>query len=211
MKAAQAQLAKIPKEQKDQQEPVKEKINQAGGTAVTELSAALGLMKPEDNNRPIVLSRLGEAYESMNKWQEASDTYQKSIALKPDDAKLYSDYGRALAENGKAAEARAKTKRAAELDPSKAGATYYNLGAALVNNNRGDDAIAAFRDSIAADPNYANSYYQYGTALVAKATSGPGGKLIAPPGMREALQKYLQLAPTGPFSDQAKQLLQAFQ
>ena len=68
---------------KDQQDPVKAQITQAGGTAVTELTAALDLEKPEDPNRPIVLSRLGEAYESMGKWQEAADTYQKAIALKP--------------------------------------------------------------------------------------------------------------------------------
>ncbi len=66
MKAAQTKLAQTPK---DQQDPVKAQITTAGGTAVTELSAALTLEKPEDPNRPIVLSRLGEAYESMGKWQ----------------------------------------------------------------------------------------------------------------------------------------------
>ena len=40
MKAAQTKLAQTPK---DQQDPVKAQINQAGGTAVTELSAALEL------------------------------------------------------------------------------------------------------------------------------------------------------------------------
>src|ERR1700687_2173008 len=47
MKAAQAELAKIPKDQKDQQAPVQQKINDAGSTAVTELSAAQQLMKPD--------------------------------------------------------------------------------------------------------------------------------------------------------------------
>ncbi len=75
MKAAQDQLKAAPK---DQQGPIQDKINAAGTTATTELSAALGLMKDDDSNRIIVLSRLGEAYESMNKWQDAVDTYQKS-------------------------------------------------------------------------------------------------------------------------------------
>jgi len=61
MKAAQTKLAQTPKEQQD---PVKAEITTAGGTAVTELSAALELEKPEDPNRSIVLSRLGEAYEA---------------------------------------------------------------------------------------------------------------------------------------------------
>ena len=63
MKAAQAKLAAAPK---DQQDPIKADINTSGGTAVTELSAALELEKPEDPNRSVVLSRLGEAYESMS-------------------------------------------------------------------------------------------------------------------------------------------------
>src|ERR1700674_2999476 len=90
MKAAQTKLAQIPK---DQQDPVKDQITTAGGTAVTELSAALALEKPDDPNRSIVLSRLGEAYESMAKWQEAADTYQKAIALKPDAAANYNNLG----------------------------------------------------------------------------------------------------------------------
>src|ERR1700730_1331239 len=56
MKAAQAELAKIPKDQKDQQAAAQQKINDAGGTAVTELTAAQQLMKPDDPNRAIVLS-----------------------------------------------------------------------------------------------------------------------------------------------------------
>ena len=97
MKAAQAKLGQTPK---DQQDPVKAQITTAGGTAVTELSAALDLEKPEDANRPIVLSRLGEAYESMGKWQEAADTYQKAIALKPDVAANYNNLGNDLAKLG---------------------------------------------------------------------------------------------------------------
>jgi hypothetical protein len=36
---------------------------------------------------------------------------------------------------------------------------------------------------------------------------GPDGKVIAPPGMAEALQKYLALSPNGPNADAAKGLL----
>jgi len=34
------------------------------------------------------------------------------------------------------------------------------------------------------------------------------GKVVAPEGMKEALEKYLELAPMGPFADAAKGLLQ---
>src|SRR5882762_11927365 len=107
MKAAQVELAKTPKEQKDQQAAVQQKITDAGGTAVTELTAAQQLMKADDPNRAIILSRLGEAYESMSKWQEAADTYQQSIAMKPDVAANYNNLGNDMAKLGKVDEARA--------------------------------------------------------------------------------------------------------
>jgi tetratricopeptide (TPR) repeat protein len=123
MKAAQAQLVTTPK---DQQDPVKQKITEAGGTAVTELSAALDLMKPEESNRSIVLSRLGEAYESMSKWQEAADTYQKSIALKPDVAANYNNLGNDLAKLGKIDDARAAYTKYVELKPDDAALAWRN-------------------------------------------------------------------------------------
>ena len=78
MKAAQTKLAQAPK---DQQDSVKAEITTAGGTAVTELSAALDLEKPEDPNRPIVLSRLGEAYENAGKFDLATQRFQKAIEV----------------------------------------------------------------------------------------------------------------------------------
>ncbi len=75
-------------------------------------------MKPEDPNRSIVLSRLGEAYESMGKWQEAADTYQKSIALKPDVAANYNNLGNDLAKLGKVDDARAAYQKYVDLNPT---------------------------------------------------------------------------------------------
>jgi hypothetical protein len=34
-----------------------------------------------------------------------------------------------------------------------------------------------------------------------------GGKLVAPEGTEQAFNKYLELAPTGPFAEPAKQML----
>src|SRR5260370_7587547 len=118
MKAAQAELAKIPKDQKDQQAPVQQKITDAGGTAVTELTAAQQLMKSDDPNRAIVLSRLGEAYESMSKWQEAADTYQQSIAMKPDGAANYNNLGKDKAKLGQPDESRPPYQQHSHTNPT---------------------------------------------------------------------------------------------
>ena len=53
---------------------------------------------------------------------------------------------------------------------------------------------------------WAEAYYQKGVNLLGKATL-QGGKTIAPPGTAEAFQKYLEIAPTGPNAQSAKDLL----
>ena len=93
-----------------------------------------------------------------------------------------------------------------KVNPEGAAGYYYNAGAVLTNAGKGDDAIAAFDKSIAADPNKAESYYQKGVNLIGKATL-QGDKMVAPKGTAEAFNKYLELAPTGPYADVAKQML----
>ena len=99
-------------------------------------------------------------------------------------------------------------QKAAQLDPANAGKYYYNLGAVLVNTGQVDGAGEAFKKAIDANPNYADAQFQYATVLSAKLTTGADGKITAPPGMKEALDKYLELQPTGQFAEAAKGMLQ---
>ena len=103
---------------------------------------------------------------------------------------------------------RRELTKAAQLDPTNAGKYYYNLGAVLVNTGQTDAATGAFKKAIDTDPNYADAQFQYATALSAKLTTGADGKVIAPPGMKEGLEKYLELQPTGQFAEAAKGMLQ---
>jgi tetratricopeptide (TPR) repeat protein len=98
---------------------------------------------------------------------------------------------------------------AAQVNPAGAAQYYYNQGAVLTNSGRVDQANAAFDKSIVADPNKAESYYQKGVNLINKATTDPKtGKVIPAPGTEEALNKYLELQPNGPFAEGAKGMLQ---
>jgi len=90
MKAAPAEMAKIPKTKRTSWQPPN-RDSDAGSVAVTELGAAEQLMKPDDPNRCDVLSRKGEAYESMSSGRKRTDTYQQSIAMKPDVAPNYNN------------------------------------------------------------------------------------------------------------------------
>ena len=72
------------------------------------------------------------------------------------------------------------------------------------------EAAEAFRKATEADPNFADAYYQLGVSLTGMAALDPKtGKVTPVPGTVESLQKYLQLAPTGPNADAAKGLLES--
>jgi tetratricopeptide (TPR) repeat protein len=211
MKAAQTKLAQTPK---DQQDPVKAQITTAGGTAVTELSAALTLEKPEDPNRPIVLSRLGEAYESMGKWQEAADTYQKAIALKPDVAANYNNLGNDLAKLGKVDDARAAYQKYVDLNPTDAALAWRNFGTVLYNSNRMKESIDPLQKATTLDPKNATAWLLLGIALVNTMEFKTEGDKITPvmqPGTVEAYQHAIDLDPTGPIGQQAKDGLASLQ
>jgi len=130
-------------------------------------------------------------------------------------AAYYDNFAAAAARVGKSDEAVTAYQHAADLDPAHAGQYYFNLGAVLTNSNATNDvkirkqAIEAFDKAIAADPNHADAYFWKGQNLVGMATTDAGGKIVAPDGTTEAYQKYLELQPSGPHAEEAKQMLAA--
>jgi len=86
-----------------------------------------------------------------------------------------------------------ETEKAAQLDPTKAGQFYYNLGASLVNAGQSEPASAAFKKAIEIDPKHADSYYQYGVYLMGKAQIGFVGTVEELKNNPEARAKYLEV------------------
>lgn len=171
-----------------------------------------------DPNQHVIWANLADTYLAVSATKTGADqqaaidqgleAYQKAIALKPDEAPYHNNYALALAKAKKVEEAKAELTKAAQLDPSQAGKYYYNLGAVLVNTGQTSASEDFFKKAIEADPNYADAQFQYATALSAKLTTGADGKVTAPPGMQEALNKYLELQPNGQFAEAAKSMLQ---
>jgi tetratricopeptide (TPR) repeat protein len=169
-----------------------------------------------DATRDLLWFKLGDAYrgsatkqtdsaEKAKRFEQAVEAYNKAVAIKPSGA-YYNNLGEALAKSGKVDDAVKAYNQAAQVDPAGAGQYYFNLGAIMTNTGKVDEAIAAFDKAIAADPTKADAYYWKGVNMIGKATL-KGDKMVAPEGTAEALQKYLELAPTGQFAQPAKDML----
>jgi tetratricopeptide (TPR) repeat protein len=195
-------------------------------TAITQLTEANQI----DPSRDLIWFKLGDYYrlsaakqtdpaEKQKRLDSAVEAYQKAVDLKKaappskdptQDAKNLAAYYNNLADAyykaHKVDDAVKSYEMAAQADPSSVAQSYFNIGAVYTNAGRPDDANAAFDKCIAADPTRAEAYYQKGVNLLGKATL-KGDKTIPAPGTVEALQKYLELAPTGPNAQAAKDLL----
>src|SRR5882757_1993112 len=167
---------------------------------------------------------LGNAQFSEGKYDEAVATFDKAIPIaenatktdpKADPAKaktgvaqMLTNEGNAylkLKKNDKAIEAYTK---AASMDPNPATA-YFNICATQYNTGNTQGALVACDKAIAADPNRADAYFIKGSLLVGDSKLDKEGKLQAPAGTSEALNKYLELAPDGPHANDVKAMLQA--
>jgi tetratricopeptide (TPR) repeat protein len=191
--------------------------------------AALTEATQMDATRDLIWFKLGDYYrmsapkqtdpaEKQKRLNSAVDSYQKAVDLKksttndkdPNAAKnlaaYYNNLADAYAKAGKIDDAIKTYQISAQTDPGSAAQAYFNIGAVLTNAGKPDDAIKAFDQCIAADPTRAEAYYQKGVNLLGKATL-QGDKTIPAPGTVEAFQKYLEIAPTGPNAQSAKELL----
>jgi tetratricopeptide (TPR) repeat protein len=164
--------------------------------------------------------------EAYNDLQKAIDLKKNAVqgqqgqaaakAPTPEDnlrlAAYYDNLGAAAARLGKMDEAANDYQQAAQTDPADAGRYYFNLGVTLHNSAKDTDgkkkAAEAFDKAIAADPKKADAYFLKGSDLFAL-VEDKDGKMVAPDGTAEAFQKYLELQPTGPHAEEAKQMLAA--
>jgi len=232
LKKIQEQQAKVEHE-KATVGKLNDKLNAAKAAADTgdydTAIAALTEATQMDATRDLIWFKLADYYrlsapkqtdpaEKQKRLDSAVESYQKAVDLKkatPDKdpakqaqslAAYYNNLADAYAKARKIDDAVKTYQLAAQTDPSSVAQAYFNIGAVLTNSGRPDEANAAFDKCLAADPNRTEAYYQKGLNLLGKATL-QGDKTIAPPGTAEAFQKYLELSPTGPNAQNAKDFL----
>jgi len=164
----------------------------------------------------VLWAYLGQGQLGLKKYDDAETSFKKAVDLDAASKKprpeiqglANSGLGEIYARNGKVPEAAAAYDAAVKADPTKA-SFYYKNEAVIYSQVGNTDAQAAAADkAIAADPNDPLPYYLKGQALITKATVDPKTqRIVLPEGCGEAYQKYLQLAPTGPYSADVKGIL----
>jgi tetratricopeptide (TPR) repeat protein len=120
-------------------------------------------------------------------------------------AQIYIGKGNALLKLKRTAEAIVAYNKSAGL-ASNQGQAYFNVCAVLYNIGNTQDSAAACRKCVQADPSRANAWFVLGSDLFADAPIN-NGKVVATAETREALEKYLALAPDGPHAADVKAML----
>ncbi len=210
-KQAKNDLQKAPADQRD---ALKQKLNDLSDQAVKEFQEASKSLVEKDPNAHLVWFKLGEAYDTAGRNDDAAQAYQQAIAAKGDVPGYYNNMGNVLARAGKIEEAKAAYTKSAELDPPNAATAWRNFGISLYNANRLGDAVEPLQKAADLDPKNAQTWYLLGASLVYKMTTKKvGDKEVVQfaPGTIEAYQKAVELDPNGAWGQQAKQGLEQLQ
>jgi tetratricopeptide (TPR) repeat protein len=171
----------------------------------------------------ILWAELGQAQTGLKEYDPALVSFKKAIDL---EAALQvagkktnpavqglaeAGMGEIYARTGKVQEATDAYDAAVKVNPSQGAFYLTNETKIFYSTGQTDAQVAAADKAIALDPNSAILYYLKANGLVGKTTQDPKtNKLVAPPGCLEAYQKYLQLAPDGPYASDVKSILASF-
>ena len=180
--------------------------------------ASLGKAAEIDPEQDVVWANLADAQGNLatTKAGPARDemiqasilSYRKALELQPTSAPYQNNLGLALVKAGQMDEGKAALAKAAEMDPTNGGKYYFNLGAVMINSGNTEAAIDAFKKATEVQPDYADAYFQLGTALVGQATTQDDGSVVPVAGTIEAFQKYIELSPSGPYAASAQAMIQ---
>ncbi|MFT5123106.1 MAG: tetratricopeptide (TPR) repeat protein [Verrucomicrobiales bacterium] len=117
-----------------------------------------------DPKNPAYLRLVGYCYESMGKFQEALELYDRFSRVVRSNEKPEMYKGGVYFKMGRIDDAIDAYTRAVELNPDTP-VTHEALGSAWLQSERYDEAITSFKKAIRLDANFARAYNSLGTAL----------------------------------------------
>ncbi len=171
-------------------------------------------LKPDE---PLLWNNLAFAQAGLKENDEAIATYKKSIDMETASKKprlpvigaAEAGLGEIYAREDKVPEANAAFDAAVKADPSNGPLYLRNEAVIFYQDNDNAAETAAADEAIKIDPTQAILYYIKGQGLVANATVDPKTqRIILPPDCTAAYQKYLELAPDGPYANEVAGILQ---
>lgn len=156
--------------------------------------AQIGLKKYEDAEK---------SFKHILEIQSASTSPKSDV-----EARANAGLGEIYARTGKALEAGKAYDLAVQLDPAHAGLYLRNEAFVFMQAGDADAQIAAAEKAIKTEPRDPLAYYIKGNGLLKKSGVDLNAKnLVLPPGSAEAYQKYLTLAPNGPYAPEVRAVL----
>ncbi|MGA9062440.1 MAG: tetratricopeptide repeat protein [Terracidiphilus sp.] len=165
----------------------------------------------------VLWNNLAYGQAGLKKYDDAIASYKKALDLEqaakkprgPVIGQAEAGLGEIYARTGKVPEANAAFDAAAKADPANAALYLRNEAVIFYQENNNVAEAAAADEAIKVDPNQALLYYLKGQGLVANATIDPKtNRIVLPPDCSAAYQKYLELAPNGPYASEAAGILQ---
>ncbi len=183
------------------------------------------LMKKDTEAKPdeaLLWVDLGFGQAGLKQYDDALASYKKALDLesaakkpRPSVVALAdAGEGEVYARTGKVEDANAAYDAAAKADPANSMLHLRNQAVIFFQENNGPAQVAAADEAIKSDPNQSDPnlailYYIKGQGLIGSATIDPKTNLyVLPPGCADAYHKYLELAPNGPYAQDAAAILQ---
>ena len=177
------------------------------------------VLKPDE---ALLWVNLGYGQAGLKKYDDAITSYKKAIDLETASKKprggvlglANAGLGEVYARTGKVADANAAYDAAAKADPTNALLHLRNEAVIFFQQNNGAAQVAAADEAIKSDPNQSDPnlailYYIKGQGLIQQATVDPKTqRIVLPPDCTAAYQKYLELAPSGPYANEVAGILQ---
>lgn len=195
---------------------IEAKENEIKTAKYTEIETLMTKDTAAKPDAAVLWAQLGLAQAGLKKYDAAETSYKKAIEVDAASKKpvpaiqgmANAGLGEVYARSGKVPEANAAYDAAAKANPASSGTYLRNEAVIFFQQGNADAQVAAADEAIKNDPNDALVYYLKGQGLVQKATVDPKtNKIVLPEGCADAYQKYLELAPTGPYAADAKGIL----
>ncbi|TYQ31975.1 tetratricopeptide repeat protein [Pseudanabaena sp. UWO310] len=117
------------------------------------------------DNQQALLFEQGNIFFAGQQYDNAIDSYDRVLAIKPDDHEAWYNRGSALSNLGREEEAIASYDKALAIKPDDHEA-WHNRGSALGNLGREEEAITSYDEALKLKPDLHEAWYNRGIALM---------------------------------------------